>query len=114
MPNGKGKGLIAQLAEFARDFEQRTGAPPLSKFAETIEKLPDERRLKLIKEVLVAAERISRTAPELGKVVNLIHELNSVPIEKLDKLEKLLRRIEKLIKTAPEELLSFLTSLKEE
>lgn len=106
--------VMEKLAEAAREAERKFGLPPLSKFAETVEKLPDERRLRLIKEMLVVAERVSQTAPELDKVVNLIHELNSVPVEKLEKLEKLLRRIEKLIKTAPEELLSFLASLKEE
>ncbi|GAI65133.1 unnamed protein product [marine sediment metagenome] len=106
--------VMEKLAEAAKEAERRFGLPPLSKFAETIENLPDERRLRLIKEMLVVAERVSHTAPELDKVVNLIHELNSVPIEKLEKLEKLLRRIEKLIKTAPEELLNFVTSLKEE
>ncbi|MBA7650893.1 hypothetical protein ES703_58707 [subsurface metagenome] len=106
--------VMEKLAEAAKEAERKFGLPPLSKFAETVEKLPDERRLKLIKEMLVVAERVSKTAPELDKVVNLIHELNSVPIEKLEKLEKLLRRIEKLIKTAPDELLNFLTSLKEE
>ncbi len=105
--------VMDKIAEAAREFERKTGAPALSKLVETVDKLPDERRLKLIKDVLVVAERVSRTAPELDKVVNLIHELNSVPIEKLEKLEKLLRRIEKLIKAAPDELLSFVTSLKE-
>jgi len=106
--------VMEKLAEAAKEAERKFGLPPLSKFAETLDKLPDERRLKLIKEMLVVAERVSKTAPELDKVVNLIHELNSVPIEKLEKVEKLLRRIEKLIKTAPDELLNFLTSLKEE
>ena len=105
--------VMEKIAEAAREFEKKTGAPALSKLVETVEKLPDERRLRLIKEMLVVAERVSKTAPELDKVVDLIHELNSVPIEKLEKLEKLLRRIEKLIKAAPEELLSFVTSLKE-
>lgn len=106
--------VMEKLAEAAKEFENRTGLPPLSRFVETFDKVPDGKRLKLIRDVLNSAERVSRTAPELGKVIELIQELNSIPIEKLEKLEKLLKRIEKLIKTAPEELLSFLTSLKEE
>lgn len=107
-------GILDQLAEMAKDFEKKTGAPPLSKFVQTVERLPDEKRLKLIKEVLTAAEKVSQNAPELDKVVQLVHELNSVPIEKLEKLEKLLKRIEGIIKKAPAELLGFITSLKEE
>ncbi|GAI91984.1 unnamed protein product, partial [marine sediment metagenome] len=71
----------------------------------------DERRLKLIKEVLVTAERVSQSAPELEKIIDLIREINSIPIDKLNKVDKILKRIEKIMKAAPEELLSFLTSL---
>ena len=106
--------VFDRIAEAARDFERKTGFPPLSKFVETVDKLPDERRLKLIKEVLVVAERVSQTAPSLEKVIDLIREINSMPIDKLEKVEKVLKRIEKIIKAAPEELLSFLTSLKVE
>jgi len=106
--------VLDRIAEAAKEAERKFGLPPISKFVETIDKLPDERRLKLIKEVLVVAERVSQSAPELDKVINLIHELNSVPVEKLNQLEKLLKRIEKIMKSAPQELMSFLTSLKEE
>lgn len=106
--------VLDRLAEAAKEAERKLGLPPLSKFVETIDKLPDERRLKLIKEVLVVAEKVSQSAPSLEKVIDLIREINSMPIEKLEKLEKVLKRIEKIMKAAPEELLSFLTSLKGE
>ena len=101
-----------RIAEAAREAEQKLGLPPLSRMAESLDKLPDEKRLKLIKEVLVIAERVSQSPPELDKVIDIIREINSVPVEKLDKVEKVLKRIEKIMKAAPEELVSFLTSLK--
>lgn len=106
--------IFEQIAEAAREFERKTGAPPISKFTEAIEKLPDEKRLRLLKDVLETANRVSETAPELEKVIALIREINSMPIEKLERLEKVLRRIEGILKKAPEELLGFLKSLKEE
>lgn len=106
--------ILQDLAKMAKEFEAKTGAPPLTKFLATVEKLPDEKRLKLIKEVLVVAERVSQTAPELDQVVSLIREINEMPVEKLERLEKVLRRIEGIMKKAPQELISFLTSLKEE
>jgi len=106
--------VLDKFAQVAKEAEEKLGLPPLSRLAESLEKLPDERQLKLIKEVLVIAERVSQSAPELDKVISLIHELNSVPAEKLSQLEKLLKRIEKIMKAAPEELVSFLTSLKGE
>lgn len=105
--------VMERIGEVAKEAEEKFGLPPLSKLVETVDRLPDEKRLKAIKDVLVIAERVSQNAPELDKVISLIHELNSIPPEKLSQLEKLLKRIEKIIKAAPEELLSFLTSLKE-
>ncbi len=102
----KGRSLLAKV-------ESELGLPPLSRFTEVLDKFPDAMHLRLIKEVLVAAEAVSRNAPELDKVAMLIREINSMPIEKLEKLEKLLKRIERIMKNTPQDLLEFLTSLKE-
>ncbi len=102
----KGRSILAGV-------EEKLGLPPLSQMAGVMEKFPNATHLRLIKDVLAAAEAVSRNAPELDKVVALIHEINSMPIEKLEKLEKLLKRIDKIIKTAPQDLVDFLTSLKE-
>ncbi|HUV56727.1 MAG TPA: hypothetical protein VMV84_05775 [Dehalococcoidales bacterium] len=103
----KGKSLLNEL-------ENRLGLPQLSKVTETLDKFPDAKQLRLIKEVLIAADKVSQNAPELDKVVMLIREINSMPVDKLVELEKVLKRIEKIMKNAPQDLLGFLTSLKEE
>jgi hypothetical protein len=102
----RGRSLLAEV-------ENKLGLPPLSQMAGVLDKFPDARQLRLIKDVLVAAEAISCNAPELDKVAMLIREINSMPVEKLEKLEKLLKRIERIMKNAPQDLLEFLTSLKE-
>ena len=107
MPNGKGRSLLAEV-------ENKLGLPKLSQVAEALNKFPDAKQLRLIKEVLVAAEAVSRSAPELDKVMMLIREINSMPIDKLEKLEKVLKRIEGIMKKAPHELIDFLESLKGE
>ena len=106
--------VMKGIEQIAKEAERRLGLPSLSKITESLDKFPDARQLRLIKEVLETAERVSKNAPELDKIVAVIQEINSMPIEKLDKLEKLLKRIEKIIKNAPQDLLGFLTSLKEE
>lgn len=102
----KGKGFLSEV-------ERRFGLPPLSRVAETLGKFPDAKSLRLIKEVLIAADAISQNAPELDKVATLIREINSMPIEKLEKLEKLLKQIDKIMKNAPQDLVGFLMNLKE-
>jgi len=106
--------ILDNIADVAREFESKTGAPPISKFTEAIEKFPGEKQLRLIKEVLVAANKISDNAPQLDQVVELIKEINSMPVEKIEKLEKLLHRIESILKKAPADLMGFLNTLKEE
>ncbi len=106
--------VMEKLEQVAKEAERRFGLPPLSKVTESLDKFPDAKQLRLIKEVLEVAERVSQTAPELDQVVMLIREINQMPLEKLENLEKLLKRIEKIMKNAPQDLLGFLTSLKEE
>ena len=106
--------VMDKIEQVAKEAERRFGLPPLSKLTESLDKFPDAKQLKLIKEVLEIAERVSGTAPELDKVVALIQEINSMPIEKLEKLEKLLKHIEKIMKNAPQDLMELLAGLKEE
>ena len=103
--------VMDRLAEAAKEAERKFGLPPLSKLTNSLEKFPDTKQLKLIKDVLTVAERVSQSAPELDQVAMLIKEINSIPLEKL---EKLLKRVEKIMKNAPQDLIGFLTSLKEE
>ena len=105
--------VMQRVRSLQADVEKKLGLPPLSQVTGVLDKFPDAKQLHLIKDVLVAADAVSRYAPELDKVVLLIREINSMPIEKLEKLEKLLRRIERIMKNAPQDLLEFLMSLKE-
>jgi len=106
--------VMKGIEQIAKEAERRFGLPSLSKVAESLDKFPDARQLRLIKEVLETAERVSQNAPELDQVVMLIREINSMPIEKLENVEKLLKRIEKIMKHAPQDLLEFLSSLSDE
>ena len=99
------KGLLQQV-------EDKLGLPHLSTIAEALQKFPDAKQLTLIKDVLIIAERLSHSAVEFEKVIEIIREINSMPQEKLVNLEKILRRIEKIIKETPSELKDFLTGLK--
>jgi len=95
-------------------LEKTLGLPSLSEITRTLEKVPDEKRLKAIKSLLLVAERVSKSAPELDQVVMLIREINSMPLDKLVQLEQVLKRVEKVMKLAPKEVIDFLSSLKGE
>lgn len=93
--------------------EKSLGLPRLSALTQTLEKLPDEKQLRLLYKVLQLADKLSEHAPDLNQVIALIREVNALPVEKLERTEKLLKQIEKIMSKAPQELLDFLTSLKE-
>lgn len=98
-------------------IEKKLGLPPLTKVVETVNNLPDNKRLRVIKEILETAERVSQTVQELDKIVSLINVLNELPLEKLKGLEKMLKRVEAIIEKSPEDLMQnliqFLAELKE-
>lgn len=100
-------GIITQM-------EKKLGLPSLSKVAESLQRFPDAKQLRLIREVLTIAERLSEKAPELDKVLSIIQAINSMPTEQLKELEKVLKRVERVMKQAPDELLGFIASLRGE
>ena len=107
MVMGRGKGLLSEL-------ERKLGLPPLSQVTETLQKFPDMPRLRLIKSILELCERLSRTSPELEKVVTLVTLIADTSTDKLANLERILKQANKLVAHAPNELLEFLSSLKGE
>jgi len=105
VPNGK--SIITEI-------ERKFNLPSLSRATEILKNFPDARQLKALKQTLEVAERVSQTAPELNQVLDLIRAINEVPIEKLVQLEKLLKRLERIIKMAPPEILDLIKELKED
>lgn len=93
-------------------LERKLGLIPLAELSETLNSLPDAKQLKLINSVLTHVENISQDAPDLERVIYLIHEISMIPSDKLDKLDKVLKRVEKIMKSAPEEIITLLSSLK--
>jgi len=106
--------MVMPRGSVLAELERKLGLPKLSQIASSLEKFPDARQLKLIKDTLTVAERVSQNAPELDQVINLIREINSLPLDKLEKLEKILKRVDRILKNAPQDLLQFITNLKEE
>jgi len=77
-----------------------------------INSMPIE-KLKKMGEALKQANRLVTHAPDLEKVVTLINLIADTPTEKMEKLLQILKQANKLVTHAPNELLEFLSSLKE-
>jgi len=99
------KGIISEI-------EQKFNLPSLSHVAETLKSFPDVGQLRMLKQTLEVADKISNKATDLNQVLYLVKAINDIPIEKLVQLEKLLKRLEKIIKLAPPEIMDLLKELK--
>lgn len=96
------------------EFEKKFGLPSLSKFFNDLGKLPSMPRLRLIKSILETCDRLSHNVPNLDQVIRLVAVISDTSTEKLEMLEKVLKQANKLLAKAPNELLEFLSSLKDE
>lgn len=106
--------VMETIGRLVKDFEKKTGAPPLSKLADTLSNFPDAKQLHLIKDTLQIAERIANKVPDLNIAVELIKGMGSVSPEQLQEWEKFLKRVEAILKKTPQEVIDFLMKLKEE
>lgn len=101
------------VMDIIRQAEKKLGLPPLSR---ALENLPDAEQLRLAKEILNTIERLMREVnslpsdkmERLERVMGMVYELYSMPVEKMKETGKILRTVEKIIKGAPEQVLSLL------
>jgi len=98
-------GLIGEL-------EKKFGLPQLSKVAESLQSFPDAKQLRMIRDILLVAERLPQNVADLDKVLNIIQAINSMSPEQLKQLEKVLKRMEKIMRQTPKEIIEFISSLK--
>jgi hypothetical protein len=107
------------VMDIIQQVEKKLKLPPLS---QALEKIPNAEQLRLTKEILSTIERLMREVnslpsdkmERLERVMTMVYELYSMPTDKMKEADKILRRVERIIKGAPEELLKFLSSPKEE
>jgi hypothetical protein len=105
------------LEDVARGMEKRFGLPKLSEMLSSLDKIPDARTLKVLQDLLSTVERLmiaSKNAPAVDQLTPLLHEINDMPMEKMDKLLKILKTIEGIIEKAPADLLGMLSDIAKE
>ena len=102
------------LEDVARNMEKKFGLPRLSEMMTTLDKIPDAKTLKVLQELLSTIERLmiaSKNAPTIDQITPLLHEINDMPLEKMDRLLKILKTIEGIIEKAPADLLGMLSEI---
>ena len=90
-----------------KKVEEMFGLPSLERVTALI---PDDKRLRLVKDILASAERLAKGAsPEiLSSVLEVLRLVGEMPESKLAEVSAILRRVERLSKAMPESLASLI------
>lgn len=89
-----------------RAVEKKLGLPSLKEVAQTLENVPEEKKLRLIKQVLDSAAKVKGSPEELQMVLDLIRLIISADIEQLTAVKDITANLVKLAKLLPKEGLS--------
>ena len=92
MPNG----IIKQI-------EEKLGLPSLTSVSEVLKSLPDERKLRLVKQILDSSAKVKGSPEELGTLLELIRVISSVSLEQLTAIKDITANLIKLSKLLPKE-----------
>lgn len=87
-----------------RKIEQSFGLPPLTQVSEVIRSLPDEKKLRLVKQVLDSATKVKGSPEELRMVLDLIRLITATNMEQLTAVRDILANLAKLVKLLPKDL----------
>lgn len=104
------------VMDIIQRVEKKLNLPPLS---QTLEKMPDAEQLRLARDILSTIERLmhdvnalpSDKMERLERMMAMVYELYSMPTDKMKEASKILRTVERITKGTPAELLKFLSNL---
>lgn len=75
--------------------------PSLKEVNEVFSNLPDEKRLRLVLEIMSQAEKLGQSRTDLAIVRDIVKEIANTPEGKLQEVTEILKRVERLAKTLP-------------
>lgn len=87
-----------------RKIEQSFGLPPLTQVSEVLRSLPDEKKLRLVKQVLDSATKVKGSPEELRMVLDLIRLITATNMEQLTAVRDILANLAKLVRLLPKDL----------
>lgn len=89
-----------------RAFEKKLGLPSLKEVSQTLQNVPEEKKLRLVKQVLDSAAKVKGSPEELQMVLELINLITSASMEQLIAIKGITANLVKLAKLLPKEGLS--------
>lgn len=93
MPNG----LIKQI-------EEKLGLPSLTSVSEVLKNLPDEKKLRLVKQILDSAVKVKGGPEELETLLEVIRLISGASLEQLTAIRDITANLVKLARLLPKDL----------
>ena len=87
-----------------KQIEEKFGLPSLSRISEVLKQIPDERKLRLVKQIIDSATKIKGSPEELELLLELIRLITMVDIEQLKAVKSITANLLKLVKLLPKEI----------
>lgn len=89
-----------------RAVEKKLGLPSLKEVSQTLQNIPEEKKLRLVKQVLDSAAKVKGSPEELQTLLELIRLIISADMEQLTAVRDITANLVKLAKLLPKEGLS--------
>jgi len=87
-----------------RALEKKLGLPSLKEVGQTLQNVPEEKKLRLVKQVLDSAAKVKGSPEELQMVLELIRLITSASMEQLTAIKGITANLVKLSKLLPKDL----------
>jgi len=88
-----------------KQIEEKLGLPSLTQVSDVLKNLPDEPKLRLVKQILDSAGKVKSSPQELEALLELIRLISSADMEQLNAIKSITSNLLKLIKYFPKEAL---------
>lgn len=88
-----------------KHIEEKLGLPPLLQVSDVLKHLPDEPKLRLVKQILDSAGKVKGSPKELETLLELIRLITSADIEQLNAVREIISNLLKLVRYLPKEAL---------
>lgn len=84
-----------------RQIEQKLGLPPLIQVSDVLKNLPDEKKLRLVKQILDSAVKVKGGPEELETLLQVIRLISSASLEQLTAIRDITANLVKLVRLLP-------------
>lgn len=93
------------MASILKQLEEKLGLPSLLQVSDVLKHLPDESKLRLVKQILDSAGKVKGSPKELETLLELIRLITSADIEQLNAVREIISNVLKLVRYLPKEAL---------